>query len=337
MNKKVKKLLRENLDLLIGGIGILAIYLILAFLLPVLLNTNTPIAYISSGSMEPTYYTGDLVIIKGVKGDEIHVGDVIVFQPAGYNDLILHRVAAKKYENGKYYFLTKGDNPTTNSYIDGWGWIPEDRVKGKVIGRIPLLGYVFMVLSTIVGKILILLLIFVLLLIDLGEEKSLDSGKETMKIRFNRRVKVLITATFIVILLLYVIFSSYIYIGSASPDVTIEGVGEPLDAFSLKIYPLYIKIKSYGLTGGYIKRIEITPVRINGDKNASTVVWNIIYSYIGSKRICLDIFLESNESIYDYSIYVTFYVEKIGEPNLVFKKIYYPSNLISFYTRYYLK
>lgn len=331
MSKKIKRILKENLDLVVGGISILGIYLLLAFLLPILLNTSTPIAYISSGSMEPTYYTGDLVIIKGVKGKEIHVGDVIVFQPIGYKDLILHRVAAKKYVDGKYYFLTKGDNPRTNIYIDGWGWVPEDRVKGKVIGRIPLIGYVFMLISTIEGKLLILLTIFVLLMLDFSDEKNQDSIKKNVKIRFNRKNKAIIVATFIIMLLLYVTFTSYIYIGEKTPDVKLEGIGEPLDAFSFKVYPLYIKIESYGLTGGYVKRIEVTPVRVRENKNASTVVWSIIYSYIGSKDICLDIFLGSNESIYDYVIYLTFYVEKIGESNLVFKKIYYPSNLTSYY------
>jgi len=329
LEKRIKKSLRENLDLVIGGIIILMIYLSLAFILPVLLNTSTPIAYISSGSMEPTYYTGDLVIIKGFDGKDIEVGDVIVFQPPGYNELILHRVVAKKYDNGIYYFLTKGDNPRTNKYIDRWGWVPENRIKGKVIGRIPALGYVFMFLSSLEGKLIILVLVVVLFLIDFGNEEESEKVTKQKKVHLSSKVKVIILITLVISPLIYITFTNYVYLGNEKPDVIIEGIGEPVEAFSYKLYPIYVKIKSYGLTGGYVKKLFIMPFLINEKTNGSLVVWDIKYPYIGSKLVCLNLLLSNNKTLDDYAIKLTYYVEKLGGSKYITEKIYYPSNLTS--------
>ena len=86
----------------------------------------------------------------GYKGQEIHENysnDVIVYtpKPYGYNSPlqgmdIIHRVFAKIKVGDKYYFMTKGDNnPVFDSYW--FSIIPEQDVKGKVVVRIPFLGY----------------------------------------------------------------------------------------------------------------------------------------------------------------------------------------------------
>jgi hypothetical protein len=79
--------------------------------------------------------------------------DVIVYQPlAGdYYSLvgdIVHRALFRINVDGKYYYLTRGDNnPIIDLQAYGYGSgmmnhpIPQSNVRGKVIGRIPYLGY----------------------------------------------------------------------------------------------------------------------------------------------------------------------------------------------------
>lgn len=92
---------------------------------------------IASGSMEPMIYTGDVILIQKIDGNEAQVGDVIQFQREDI--LVSHRVIDVKdptYEKGKSY-ITKGDN---NSSADGAEVLPET-IKGKVVKVIPKIGW----------------------------------------------------------------------------------------------------------------------------------------------------------------------------------------------------
>ena len=85
--------------------------------------------------------------------------DVVVYQPAP-GDLfsqigdIVHRAMFRINADGKYYYLTRGDNnPVLDmqvyDYSSGIGNhpIPQDRLRGKVILRVPYLGYFKLFLS----------------------------------------------------------------------------------------------------------------------------------------------------------------------------------------------
>ncbi len=79
-----------------------------------------------------------------------HSGDIIVYEPGipnGY-DLIVHRVALIVTQNGTRRYLTKGDN---NPVADLEGIVrqmPDDaHVKGKMIARIPYVGYLKLFLA----------------------------------------------------------------------------------------------------------------------------------------------------------------------------------------------
>ncbi|MEK6981408.1 MAG: hypothetical protein AABX38_00630 [Candidatus Micrarchaeota archaeon] len=96
------------------------------------------------------------------KGTQINFDnsrDIIVFQPAkediyARSGDIIHRAQIKLNENGKYYYLTKGDNnPVFDiqvyDYLNGAGNLPveQSRVKGKTLIRVPYLGYFKLFLS----------------------------------------------------------------------------------------------------------------------------------------------------------------------------------------------
>lgn len=131
--------------LLIALIGSLA----LQWTLTLVLHTSTPLHTPISGSMEPTLKIGDLLIIQGgLKAEDIYAnpkdGDIIIFyNPSDPSDLpIVHRAIKKIQKDGKWYFITKGDNNPFDDYkIFGW-LVPEDYIIGKVIFVIPKAGYI---------------------------------------------------------------------------------------------------------------------------------------------------------------------------------------------------
>ncbi len=92
-----------------------------------------------TGSMEPNYNIGDIVIIKKTNTDELKVKDVITFysaDPDMNGQIVTHRINDIINENGHLEFETKGDN---NRMVDTEN-VPEDKVIGKVQGRIPYVG-----------------------------------------------------------------------------------------------------------------------------------------------------------------------------------------------------
>lgn len=106
------------------------------------------------------FNTGDIMVLWGKKPQNIHVGDVIVFQGQIRNDPIIHRVVDKWESDGRFYFQTKGDhNPDSN--FDEFE-IAEERIigyekyeKGSVaVLQIPYLGYLKIIFVQILTTIL---------------------------------------------------------------------------------------------------------------------------------------------------------------------------------------
>ena len=108
---------------------------------------------IVSGSMEPIIKVRDAVLIKRVPEEEIKVGDVITYESRDesfYGILITHRVTGIKEENGKKIFITKGDHNQTIDKLPVNG----NQIYGKVIMRIPKIGYIKYFLVTSYGWII---------------------------------------------------------------------------------------------------------------------------------------------------------------------------------------
>jgi signal peptidase I len=110
----------------------------------------------------PTLHKGDIIIIQGVDPKDLNANypnsDIIVFRkPDNIGEFIVHRIVKEETINGKIYFYTKGDgNPPTSwpnptETYDQWnnnaagiprGAVSEDLVVGKVIMRIPWIGWI---------------------------------------------------------------------------------------------------------------------------------------------------------------------------------------------------
>jgi signal peptidase len=72
-----------------------------------------------SGSMEPVFYRGDIVIIEktsflGIQElnpESIRKGDIIIYDATWFPEPVIHRVIGVETDrNGNRYYITKGDN-----------------------------------------------------------------------------------------------------------------------------------------------------------------------------------------------------------------------------------
>ena len=89
-----------------------------------------------SGSMEPTYSPGDVVV--PIPQDHYNVGDVVTYQPTpGDPTLITHRITRVLYGVDGTSYITRGDaNGADDDPILG------DQIMGKVRYSVPAVGYV---------------------------------------------------------------------------------------------------------------------------------------------------------------------------------------------------
>lgn len=142
-----------NLKKVIGNIAFIAILLLLiGRFLTIVAGNSFPMSVVSSHSMRPFLFEGDIVPWIPCSIDEVREGDVIVYKSAatwGEERLIVHRVV-DVINNGKITLITKGD---ANNYTDQAGpHIPEpcindEMLEGKLISigkqplKIPFAGY----------------------------------------------------------------------------------------------------------------------------------------------------------------------------------------------------
>lgn len=89
-----------------------------------------------SGSMEPVYKRGDMVIVeKRTPEIDIRQGDIIQYQRDGI--YITHRIVAVTSQEGETVYTTKGDNNEDN---DPWV-VTDTQIHGIIRGHIPFVGY----------------------------------------------------------------------------------------------------------------------------------------------------------------------------------------------------
>ncbi|MFX0068524.1 MAG: signal peptidase I [Promethearchaeota archaeon] len=155
------------------------------------MGTSTPIVVVTSGSMHPTYWEGDILFVKHASSDHINVNDVIVFfvVTPGLWGLdpsipVVHRVIDKYEQNGQWYFITKGDNPDTNPWPDPEP-IPYSNIIGKTVFSIPRIGLFILWLRSVFGVggaqallVFIIIIILVILIIDIALSARKEKEQE---------------------------------------------------------------------------------------------------------------------------------------------------------------
>lgn len=154
---------------------------------------------IVSPSMVPAINVLDVVVTMRVNSPEdLEKGDIITFNSTDYRYsgvLVTHRIVnIEKTSSGEYLFTTKGDNNNTQDSSR----ISFDEIYGRVLFRIPKIGYIQYYLSSVLGWVAIIIVPAVMIIgYDIykliktlkskdDSAKKIDNKKENTK---NKRIK----------------------------------------------------------------------------------------------------------------------------------------------------
>lgn len=136
-----------------------------------------------SGSMQPTMYPGDAVIVEDVSTSQIESGDIITFERSGADQTTTHRVVEVVQQDNGVAYRTAGDN---SEAVDQQ-LVQPGEIEGRVPAVagypfvIPLIGYVINFASTQMGFVLLVAVpLGLLILTELWSmSKRIRSGGET--------------------------------------------------------------------------------------------------------------------------------------------------------------
>jgi signal peptidase len=122
-----------------------------AIILIIVLIAAQHLNVVVSGSMEPAFYRGDIVMVEKANffgidefnPEEVQVGDVVVYDAAWYDQPVIHRVINITDINGTTMYVIKGDN---NDRADPY-YVKASQIQEKVVTLgdnlvvIPKIGY----------------------------------------------------------------------------------------------------------------------------------------------------------------------------------------------------
>jgi len=153
------------------------------FCLKAAFKSEYPLLPVDAGSMNPTLNVGDLVVVQGLSdASEIKVGekpdgDIIVFRrPSNPDELLVQRAINKTLVDDVWYFRTQEDNASEpywvygGLYVEdtrGGGYFHEKFLIGKVVSKIPYLGYIPLCMSAFLRtpEAMFLLIVLICLII----------------------------------------------------------------------------------------------------------------------------------------------------------------------------
>ena len=131
-------------------------------------NSDSPIVVVLTGSMEPSFYRGDILLINW-DNTVPTPGDIVVYKVVTQEIPIVHRVISVELtENGGYKALTKGDNNPVNDrglYERGDLFLNEKHILGRIRMFCPYVGIATILLNDypmLKWGVLIIMGIFVL-------------------------------------------------------------------------------------------------------------------------------------------------------------------------------
>ena len=111
---------------------------------------NISKAEFSEFTLSNGFKRGDLILLKGKKPEDIHVGDMLVFKGTT-PEPIIHRAVNKWKTGDVYYFSTKGD--ANLGQRDEEKEISQDRIIGTGWIRIPYVGFVKILFTDLINNI----------------------------------------------------------------------------------------------------------------------------------------------------------------------------------------
>lgn len=119
--------------------------------LGVVANSASPAVVVLSGSMEPAFQRGDILLLWNNE-PTVNIGDVVVYDIKDRPIPIVHRVVHEHHNPDRQLLLTKGDNNANDDlalYAAGQTYLDRERdiTGGVVKGYIPKLGYVTILIA----------------------------------------------------------------------------------------------------------------------------------------------------------------------------------------------
>ena len=133
---------------------------------------------VATGSMEPEYSIGDMIIIKETPKEQIKVGDVINYISENKADTITHRVIEVEEKQGQTYYKTKGDNNNSEDPEP----INYNQVQGVLVFKISKLGKVITKLLTGTGITILSAFIVLSYLKDKNKEEKIIARENARKL-----------------------------------------------------------------------------------------------------------------------------------------------------------
>lgn len=160
MDENIKELLRYGATFAV----LIAFFYGGTLLLRNTLGTSNPMMVVISQSMVPTLGVGDFIFIEAIDdfdslaiGDP-PVGDILVFIRPGFSDeFIVHRAIDGHKTDEGWVYQTKGDN---NVFPDGFQ-VTDELVVGRVVNRLPIVGYFSLFIKTMKGFGMVIALMMV--------------------------------------------------------------------------------------------------------------------------------------------------------------------------------
>jgi signal peptidase len=135
----------------IWALGSMAVVVGLAVAVPYLFGAR---AYtVQTGSMSPALAVGDIEISGPISPLSARPGQIVLFKdPSDQARLVSHRVQSMWRSGSSVEFITKGDR---NNTVERWS-VPADGQIGKVLYKIPELGYAIAWLSDPLARALMI-------------------------------------------------------------------------------------------------------------------------------------------------------------------------------------
>ena len=161
-NEKLKKLFK----IIKGIVNTIIVIVVMSFVLIVCLQrfSGNKISFLDyrmftvvTGSMEPKYKIGDVLIAKEKDPSEIKIGDAISYLATKgeiKNNVVTHEVVnITKDENGKYLFHSKGLSNLIEDPV-----VHEEQLYGVVVHKAKLLSFIRKIISTDIGMLLFIII-----------------------------------------------------------------------------------------------------------------------------------------------------------------------------------
>lgn len=173
---KILKSIWKAIKIVMGTI--LAIIITIIMIQRISNNNKSLLGYrlftVATGSMEPKYNVGDMILVKEIEPKDIKLHDDVTYKsndPELNNMFITHQVIEIKENNGKYSFLTQG---IANTGVDPE--ITEDQIYGTVTSKLKVLSFISKKINSNLGFFLIIVVPIAVLIfleiIDIKEKRE---------------------------------------------------------------------------------------------------------------------------------------------------------------------